>query len=343
MSAIPAITAAKLTALMKKQPASPAAQAEKKEVIVRVGTIAPQGTPWEKMVQRMGRQLKEKSNGRIRLKPYYGGALGAEELMAQDVKRGSIHMFGGSTAALSAVVPELAIFELPYLFHSFAETDYIMDSVLLDDVKKLLDERGLIFYMWTENGWRNFGTKFGCIASPSDFKDKTMRVQPISTHIAMYKALGAQALVTPATEVQQMLTTGVVDGFDNTPLFSWAASWYTVVKYYTLSRHIYQPALIVISKVWLEGQDEEIKQALLAPVSAADVKWARKSVRGLDKELIENFRKAGITVCDMTAEQRETFAKATRPSWDTFRRQDAKSRKLLEKVEKALADFRNKQ
>ncbi len=317
---------------------STAAVGEQEEpIVLKVASIAPDGTPWAEQLRDWKRRLEKASGGRLKIKTYLGGALGDENVTVQETRRGAIQVFGGSTAALASSVPEIAVVELPYLFRSEDEVDYILDEVIFDDVSRILEERGFKMLFWAENGWRSMATRFGCITKPEDLKGKKMRSQESDVHIEMYRALGASPVPIAATEVLSSLQTGVVEGFDNTPLFAFASSWYQGITHFTLTRHIYQPGIVVMSMKTYEALPDDLKKIVTGDPRAEAVK-GRKGVRALGPLLLENFGNAGKTVCPFSEESRKAFAERTRVVRDHFRKKRGKrAAQLLDKIEKALA------
>ena len=121
------------------------------------------------------------SNGKIQVKLFLGSSLGSEIEMIQDVQRGERLQGGGfSTGAVGSAleVPILEMIELPYLFKNNNEADVILDEILYTPTQKALDEKGITFYSWSENGWRNFATKGGAATSPEDFSTR----DPVGCH-----------------------------------------------------------------------------------------------------------------------------------------------------------------
>ncbi|MFZ9887910.1 MAG: TRAP transporter substrate-binding protein DctP, partial [Myxococcota bacterium] len=205
-------------------------------VELKAGSVAPEGTPWEEWLKSVESRLEKESSGEIVMKLYLGGKLGGEKEMVEDAKTGRLQMFGGSVGALAAkYVPELNVFELPFLFESDAEVDFVLDK-LRPQVRKLVDERGFVFGMWAENGWHGYAVKGRCVQKPEDMTGLKMRSQESRIHLETFKAFGASPVELPVPEVLSSLQTGVVDGFSNTPLFSFATSWYQGVDHYTYTR-----------------------------------------------------------------------------------------------------------
>ena len=130
-----------------------------------------------------------------------------------------------------------------------------------------------------------------------------MRAQENPVHMDMYKMLGVQAVAKPVSEVIPALNTGIVDGFDNTALFSLAAGWLEPVSHYTLSRHIYQPAAVVYSKSFVDSLPPDLQKVVIGDPMAESAR-GRAAVRALEGELLDTIRSMGKQVVDLTPEQR---------------------------------------
>lgn len=322
--------------------ASRSALAADKPEVAKLATVAPDGTPWTDQLMQLKVRLEKESAGSLKLESYVGGALGDENVTAADCKRGAIQLWGGSTGALASLIPEFNLFELPYLFRSVEEADYVLDEVLLGDVKALLQKRGFEFLFWAENGYRNFGTKFGPVKTPAALKGKKMRSQESDVHLAMYKALGASPVPIAVTEVLSSLQTGVVDGFDNTPLFTFAASWYQGIKHYTLAEAIYQPGIVVANKAWFDKLSPTLQKSMVGD-QKAEGQRGRKGVRELAPDLVANFSAAKIEVHTLTEAEKDVFAKVCEPTHAAWTKAGGKSAApMVAKAKAALAERRGK-
>ncbi len=286
------------------------------QFVMNFGSAAPTGTPWSAQLAKIKKRVEAESNGAIKIKLFLGSSLGSEIEMVQDTQRGERLQGGGfSTGAMGTALklPILELPELPYLFKNTAQADAVLDDVLYAPVTKALAGKNITMYAWAENGWRNFATKTGPIRSPADLAKMKMRAQESTIHQDMYKALGVQSVTKPTSEVLPALNTGIVDGFDNTPLFSMAAGWMEPVKFYTLSRHIYQPAAVVYSKTFLAKMPADL-QALLLKNPREESIEGRKGVRALEAELLETMRSTGKQVVELTEDEKKLFRQACKQS-----------------------------
>ncbi|HCH63430.1 MAG: C4-dicarboxylate ABC transporter substrate-binding protein [Deltaproteobacteria bacterium] len=280
------------------------------------GTTAPDGTPWSDQLVDLKKRIEKDSGGRIAVKMFLGSSLGSEVEMVEELAggRGRIQAGGFSTAAVGQALdlPILELPELPFLFNTTAEADAILDDVLYAPVDAALKTKGVVLYTWAENGWRSFATKGETgVRTPADLAAYKMRSQESDVHLNMYEALGVQAVKKPVAEVLPALKTGIVSGFDNTPLFSLAAGWINAASHYTLSKHIYQPAAIVYGKSFYDGLPEDL-QTLVMANRKQEAGRGRTGVRALEAQLLSAISESGVEVIELNKEERGAFRKACR-------------------------------
>lgn len=320
-----------LAALLAFAPGANAA-----EFVAEAGSVAPEGTPWAEWLTGVQKRIQKESKGRIKLKVFLASRRGGEKEMVEDTRKNRLQLFGGSVGAIaSKYAPELAVFELPFIFNSDAEADFVLNEVR-GEVAKTLEKKGFVMVMWSENGWHGMGTKDRCLAKPEDMKGLKMRSQESMIHAETFKAFGASPEEMPVPEVLHSLQTGVVDGFSNTPLFSQAVSWHTGIKNFTYTRHIYQPALIVLSKKWYDGLPDELKKVV---TSTKEEKSGVQGIRALTPLLLENFKASGVKVCDFNADNRKAFGAKVGPVYAKFKSQSAANKRMFDLVMAAKKKF----
>lgn len=306
---------------------------------IRFATIAPDGTPWSDQLKEMKKRVEREGKGRIKFIVYTSGQLGGEIETLRSLQRGRIQAWGGSVGAVTAIVPELQLLELPYLFLNEKETDYILDNVVFKPYSDILKKKEFILHSWNENGWRHFAVKKKPIFTPADLKGMKIRSQESSIHIEMWKAFGASPVPISIPEVMSALQTGLVDGFDNSTLFTSATGWYQGIEHFIQSAHMYQPGLIIYNKKYLESLPQDIQKILLGDPKF-EAQLGRNGVREIEPEIIKILEKDGVKVHKMSAAQREEFAKLARTIHSKFR--NIVGAELYDKVQNALRDFRSK-
>jgi TRAP-type transport system periplasmic protein len=288
---------------------APAPTASAQEFTLRIGSVAPKGTPWSALVNREKKRIQAESNGRIKVKTYLGGKLGSEGSLVRRCQKGQVGGIAVSNGAIGAAAPELYATEMPYLFDNFKQSDKALDASV-ELVREILKGKGFVFHMWGENGFRHFASKHKIFKKPSDLAGMKMRAQPAKPHVDMYKALGASAATIAVGEVTSSLANDVVTGYDNTLLYAYATQWHKEVKYVTKSAHIYQAAVVTWCKPWFDTLPADLQKIVLG-VKPEDVKKGRAAVRAMNKRLVSEYAKSGVEVHEPSAAEKAAFKKAT--------------------------------
>ncbi len=309
-----------------------------KPVEIKFGTIAPDDTPWSQVLWDFKERIEKDSGGRVKVTAYLNGALGDEKAMLQKMRFGQLNMGGFSTGGVSTMVPELQILELPGLFKTKEEADYIIDSVLGPQLEAAMEKKDLKLWIWGENGWLDFcGPKE--ITGASSFAGLKVAMQESAVQLTMYDAIGVKPTPLPVPEILGGLQTGLVDTVASSPIFATAAQWFAHTKRWADSDHMYQPAVVVFSKKFWDGLPPDL-QALIQGYSAEMTPTLRKAVRGLDAALFEGFAENGITVRAWTPQERDAFAAATRPAHAAMVKRGDFPQAMLDQVYAALKDYR---
>jgi TRAP-type C4-dicarboxylate transport system substrate-binding protein len=321
--------------------ALPANHATAKKIKVKGCTVAPEGTPWEQQLKETMKHIRNDSDGAIKLKCYWGGSKGGEPECAAKVKEGKkLHLYGGTVSALSGMVPAFEAFDLPFLWSSQKEADYVLDEHAIPIVTKLLAGAGFTFYQWAENGWQSIGTKGKFIKSPADLAGLKVRTMPLEVHKITWKIFGSEVIPLDTPEVTDALESGKVDTFGQSALYTFAAGWQNYITHYTISRHLYQQGIIIYSKTWFDKIDPAMQKVLLGNAKQ-DTLASRKAIRALEPQLLDNFKSFGIKLYELTPKEKASFskkAKEVRVAYEKIAGPDAKA--LLKVIDKGKAAFK---
>ncbi len=316
--------------------------AKEKKIVVRAGTVAPEGTPWEQQIKGTKKHIRKDSKGRIKMKVYFGGAKGDEKSLVRQCRDARLEIIGVSTASIGTEVPEMQVLELPFIFKTSEEADFVLDKHLYKPIGDVMKKYGFVLYQWAENGWQNIGLTDGFVKHPADLAGRKIRSQEAPVHLSTWKAMGASPTEMPVSEVLPALNTGRVDGFAQTPLYTFAAGWYRGIKYYTISRHLYQPGVLAYSKKFFDTVPADLQPALMGSVEK-DTKRGRKGVRRLEPGLIQNFKNYGIKVYELTDKERKAFAKPAKKVRKEYEaRATPEGLQLLKIIDKAVKEYRSK-
>jgi len=272
-----------------------AAHAQFKERNFRVSNGVSKEHPMGNGLAKMGACTLDKSGGKMKIQPFWDGALGSDLTSTQSVRTGSLEMVITSTAPVVSIVPELGVFDLPFLFNTAGEADKVLDGKAGDWFSAKLPAVGLVNLAWWENGFRHTTNSKRPITKVEDFDGVKMRVMQNAIFLDTFKTLGSNAVPMAFTEVYSALETKTVDGQENPFTNIENMKFYEVQKYLTLTKHAYSPTLVLFSKkVWDTLSPQE--QAALRECAVQGRDEQRRANRAQEARSVDNLKAKGMAV-----------------------------------------------
>jgi TRAP-type C4-dicarboxylate transport system substrate-binding protein len=273
----------------------------------KLGTAAMQGTVLYDIVMKFINDFNALAAGELKLEYQH---VGNEQEMHQQVVRGRLQAGASSFAGGAITVPEGAVFNAPYLWKNDEERAWVTDNHGTPVMKKLYAEKGLELIFVSDVGWNDMVCKTACL-TPESIKGKKMRVSPSPASRIVFKQLGANGVQMPLTELWPGLQSGLVEGADLPFLFYVTTPAAQSAPHYVVTRHYFHPSTFIVNKALFDGMKPALREKLLKAVP--DQAWSRKQVADTEKPKMEEFRRKGGFVHELTAEQREAWAKVIRP------------------------------
>lgn len=276
-------------------------------------------TSWQLGSEKFAELLDAATNGDMSVRVFPNAQLSGGDQMkqAEMVGRGALDFVVTSAINVTPMVPEMAVFSLPYLYSSYDEVDATTNGAPGDKMKGIMAEHGIIVLAWGENGFREVTNNVHPIKSPEDLKGLKMRVAG-PMYIDVMSALGANPQQMQWTETFSALQQGVVDGQEN-PIGAVIVPQrvYEVQKYITPWHYSYDPIFLGVSQKKWDSWDADTQakvQAAATEAMAYQKKITRESTAtGLDKLMAE-----GMEVYEPTDAQLQAFRDATQEPFDKW-------------------------
>ena len=323
--------------------AAPAQTAYKSEY--KMSLVLGPAYPWGKGGEIWANLVKERTQGRINIKLYPGVSLlqGDQTREFSAIRQGVIDMAVGSTINWSPQVKELNLFSLPFLIPDYAAMDALTQGEVGKDIFKIIDKAGVMPLAWGENGYREISNSKLAIKKPEDLKGLKIRVVGSPLFLDTFTALGANPTQMSWADAQPALATGAVDGQENPMAIYTAAKLHTMAqKHVTMWGYVADPLIFVVNKdiwaSWTPADQAIVKQAAL-DAGKQEIAIARKGLAEADKPLLKEIAANGVTVTQLTPQEREAFVKATRPVYDKWKTQIGAN--LVATAEKSIAARKN--
>ncbi|WNW11899.1 TRAP transporter substrate-binding protein [Pseudomonas sp. DTU_2021_1001937_2_SI_NGA_ILE_001] len=277
---------------------------------IKFAEIHPAGYPTVVAEQNMGKKIEQASNGKITFKMFAGGVLGSEKEVIEQVQIGAVQMTRVSLGIVGPVVPDVNVFNMPFVFRDHEHMRKIIDGEIGQEIldKITQSEFNMVALAWMDGGTRNIYTKKP-VRSIADLKGMKIRVQGNPIFIDMMNAMGGNGIAMDTGEIFSALQTGVIDGAENNPPTLLEHNHYQNAKYYTLTGHLILPEPVVISKTtWNKltpEQQELVKKVAREAQMEERTLWDAKSAASEEK-----LKAAGV---EFITVDKKPFFDATAP------------------------------
>ena len=308
--------------------ALPAGAQEKIRV---AGNFATEHSSSVAMEQVFKTELAKLSNNQLAVDIFPAMQLGGAKENVDAVRSGALFMTWVGVAFLSRIVPELEAISLPFLMPNRDVAFKVIDGKVGQLIDKRYAEKGFISLGWMELGSRQVTNSKRPIRSVVDFKGLKIRMQPLETHLATFRALGANPLAMDIKELYSAMQQGVVDGQENPFAIIQANRYFEVQKFVSNTGHFYDFIAIVANRKQFEAMKPEQQKAIRGAMTAA-VTHQRKIAAELDAKAVEELKKR-MQYDEVSAQVREEMRKASAGVVD-----QVKTRIGAELVDRVLAE-----
>ena len=309
------------------------------EQVLRIGTIAPEGTGWARGVRTMARDVETDTAGSVKIEVHMGGIAGDEAEMMQRVRRGQLDGILSGAVACETTAPSLRVMRIPGVFESWSETSYVLGRL-----------RPLFAEEARRNGYQYLGE---AIVGPSivftraplrgldDLEKQRLWIWDTDRMLGvMLPAIGLSVVPAPIRDALRAYEDGRVDGFVSPAVVALAFQWSTAARYFTELRLGFVVGCLLIANRAFDALTLPEQDAL--HVAAARAKVLFEDIgRTQEEQLLHGlFEKQGLRAVPADEGLRVGFFEAARAARDRAATTLA-SPSLIAQVLGMLADFRS--
>ena len=308
-------TAAAAAAVTTVGAAPAAAQAK---MVMKATDVHPLGYPTVEAVVRMGKKLETATNGRLSIQMFPSMQLGGEKEMIEQTQLGAIQMARISVGPMGPLVPEMNVFNLPFIFRDNKHMEKVVDGPIGDELMKKLSDHptaNLIGLCWMNAGTRNVYNAKKPIVDVADLKGLKIRMMGNPLFVDTMNALGGNGVAMGFDQLISAMQTGVVDGAENNEPSYDSGQHYRYAKYYSKTGHLMIPEILVFSKrTWNSMSAED--RALVSKMAKEAQLEQRKLWYEAEAESLRKMLAAGAIVNEVS--NKKAFQEAVRPVWDKY-------------------------
>ncbi|WP_353475204.1 TRAP transporter substrate-binding protein [Salipiger sp. H15] len=246
-------------------------------------------------------KLADLSGGAFEVNLFPARQLGGAAENVQAVKLGAVEIIWVGTAYLTRTVPELEIVGLPFQFESREEAFKVVDGPVGEALDEKLAAQDIMSLGYMELGFRQMTNSVRPIETIEDIAGLKIRLQPNETHLATFRALGANPLAMDVNELYSALEQKVIDGQENPFSIIQVAGYPEVQDYVSNTGHFFDFISVVANKKWFDGLSAE-KQAWVTEAMDAAVAEQRVLAAEQDGAALAKIIEMGMTYTEVSPE-----------------------------------------
>lgn len=272
-----------------------------KPIIIKLATLAPEGTEYYNLLLEMGQRWQEETNGEIILRIYPNGVVGRESDTIRKMRIGQIQASAMSSIGLADLTDQIQAFTIPMVFKDYDDVEKVKE-VMFDDISNGLSESGFKLLFLVDIGWV-YWFSANEIAVPEDLRNaKIYTTAGDYVTVELFKRFGFNAIPVSETDILISLQTGMINSMQTVPILSLSSGWFALMpNMLDLKWAVFIGAVIIDERVWSKIRPEH--QKVMMEVAQEIGKKYQENGRKTDAQAIEMMKKYGMKVKTPTDEE----------------------------------------
>ncbi|MFL2510676.1 MAG: TRAP transporter substrate-binding protein DctP [Candidatus Neomarinimicrobiota bacterium] len=265
-----------------------------KPIIIKLATVAPEGTEYYNLLLEMGQRWQQETNGKVQLRIYPNGVVGGERDTIRKMRVGQIQASAMSSIGLAELTDQIQAFTLPMGFKNYDEIDRVKNA-MFGDISEGLSQSGFKLLFLVDIGWVYwFSTEE--ISVPQDLMDaKIYTTAGDYITVELFKKFGFKAVPVSETDILTSLQTGMINSMQTVPILSLSSGWSALMpNMLDLKWGAFVGAVIVDERVWKKIKPEH--QKIMMDIAQDIGKKYQKSGREMEKKAIDVMQQYGMKI-----------------------------------------------
>ena len=292
------------------------------DFVLKFSHVVSENTPKGKAAKFFETRLEELSKGRIDVQVYPSSQLYKDSAVLKAIKLNSVQMACPSFSKFGKIVPQLALFDLPFLFRDMDHLHKVQDSEVGAKLKQMVEKKGFIALDFWDNHFKQLSSSKKALILPIDAKGQKFRIMSSKVLEAQFKAVGANPQMMPFSEVYSALQQGVIDGQENTNSNIYTKKFHEVQKHLSITNHGYLGYLVVMNKEFYESLPADLQKNLKQAMKEATEKERvfAEELNTKQLNLIKEYaKKSGkLQIHELTKAQIDEWRKAVSGIYSEF-------------------------
>jgi TRAP-type C4-dicarboxylate transport system substrate-binding protein len=274
-------------------------------VIVKLATVAPDGSVWHKGLMEMGQEWKQSTEGLVSLRVYAGGVTGDESAMVRKMRIGQLDAATLTTVGLSEIDQAFQVLGMPLFYGSYEELDHVLQK-LEPTLKKKLDAKGFVFLNWAYAGWAHFFSTEP-VRNLADLKKlKLFTSSGEDRMVQLYKDAGLRPIALSQTDILAGLETGMIEVLPTPPLAALLLQWFRSTPYMLEEGLAPVVGCVVVNKRAWNKISASNQRALLRSAQRLEERL-RQEIPSQDQESLKEMKARGLKVTQLDKKKQDEW------------------------------------
>ena len=313
------------------------AWSEEKTLVLKLATLAPEGSAWMRTLQKVNREVDSRTGGALRIRAYPGGVMGDDQAVLRKMRIGQIHIAGITTLGLGSIFKDIQVLAAPFLFQTYDEVDHVLTR-LTTRLEEGFEKNGYILVGWSEIGFVYIMSNKP-IARLEDFQGmKVWMPEGDLLSQAVFRKVGVSPVPLSIPDVLMALQTGLVDVVYSPPIGAIALQWFTKVKYIIRVPLSYAVGGVAMTQKAFDRIPQEHQQTFKG-IFRENISDLNTLTRRDNEEALRVIETEGIQPMEPSAEELARFQRIAQEATEELAG-DAFSMEMLEEVRTYLNERR---
>ncbi|MCH2173065.1 TRAP transporter substrate-binding protein DctP [Myxococcota bacterium] len=305
---------------------------------LKIATLSPEGHDWMREMRKGADEIRERTDGRVKLKFYPGGVMGNDQTVLRKIRIGQLQGGAFSAGALVEVYNDMQVYSVPFLFRSYEEVDFVrsrMDEV----IRAELENRGFVSVGFSEGGFA-YLMSVDALSSREDLVGHKLWIPEGDelSQIALETA-GISPVPLPVPDVYTGLQTGLIDVVASSPIGAIALQWHTRVKYLTDVPLLYLFGTVALSKKAF-SKLSEADQAVVRDVMGGVLKKLDRQNRQSNEDARNALLNQGMQMVSPSPEEEAAWRSIAEQAKSAYQGRGLYSNETYETIQQQLEAFR---
>ncbi|WP_209123127.1 DctP family TRAP transporter solute-binding subunit [Alkalihalobacillus sp. BA299] len=286
--------------------------------LLRFSHVVAENTPKGLAASMFAQLVREKTDGWVEVQVFPNAMLYEAQDEFDALMRNDIHIIAPALSEVSVLDRKWLVMDLPYVFQNEQMVEAAFNGRIGELLFESIGDYGLHGIAFWDNGFKQFTNNIRPVVEPEDIKGLSVRVMPSEALVDTYRVLDAKPRLFSFNEVYNVLSTGIVDGTENTLSNIYSKGFYRQQKYMTVSNHNYLGYAVLMNSNFFHTLPVDYQNSIIEAMNEVTM-WLREHSKVINDEMLYRIENSGqLEIHYQTESEKKIWRQALKPIYDKY-------------------------